>query len=316
MPRDYYQILGVDRKAEPAAIKKAYRKLAKKLHPDVNKTPEASSQFNELQEAFDAISDPDKRSRYDQFGHAGLQGDPDPFAGSRTYTTPGGFSFNAEGMGQGFSLDDVFSQFFGGGGPGSSGPAGPFGPGPGQARPQAQQAAHQKPADQHHTVGVPFETAMSGGSIGLKLTGAGGSQTIDVKIPKGIGDGTQMRLRGKGANGGDLILTVRIEAHAYFTRRGLDLTLDVPISLEEALFGATVEVPTRSGRADLKIPAGTSGGTKLRLRGAGVENAKAERGDLYAIIRIDIPEDLAEEDLAALEQLKGKLPDPRRRVEW
>ncbi|MDX1564458.1 MAG: DnaJ domain-containing protein, partial [Phycisphaeraceae bacterium] len=169
MPRDYYDILGVDRKAEPAQIKKAYRRLAKKHHPDVDQSEGAAKRFNEIQEAYDVLNDPEKRKRYDRFGHAGVHAEADPFASGAgtTYTTPGGFSFNAEGMGEGFSLDDVFAQFFGGGGPRAQ--AHPF-QGRASAGPRSRTTARSRPADQHHTVRVPFETALSGGSVGLKLS--------------------------------------------------------------------------------------------------------------------------------------------------
>ena len=315
MPRDYYEILGVDRKAEPGQIKKAYRRLAKKHHPDVDKTEGAATRFNEIQEAYDVLNDPDKRKRYDRFGHAGVHAEADPFAsgGATTYTTPGGFSFNAEGMGEGFSLDDVFSQFFGGSGPRAK--ANPF-QGRGAAGSRGYTTARSRPADQHHTIHVPFDTALSGGSVALKLSGINGTQNIDVKIPKGIGDGAHLRLRGKGGGGADLILTIRIDDHPYFTRRGLDLNVDVPISVPEALFGASVDVPTPTGKAALKIPPKTGGGAKLRLKGAGVDNAKGERGDLYARIRIDIPGDLEEKDLQTLKSLQDRWPDPRRNVRW
>ncbi len=315
MPRDYYDILGLQRKAEPAQIKKAYRKLAKQYHPDVNKSADAATRFNEIQEAYDVLGDAEKRKRYDRFGHAGVHAEADPFAaGGTTYTTPGGFSFNAQGMGEGFSLDDVFSQFFGGGSPGAA--ADPFRTHRASAGPAARAAQQTKPADQHHAIGVPFATALSGGSVGLKLSGAGRSQAIDVKIPKGIGDGAHLRLKGKGSGGGDLILTIQIQPHPYFTRRGLDLNLDVPISIHEAIFGASIEVPTPTGKAVLKVPAGTGGGSKLRLKGAGVENAKGERGDLYARIRIDVPKDMAAEDLEAIKAFEGKWPNPRHNVRW
>jgi len=151
---------------------------------------------------------------------------------------------------------------------------------------------------------------------------ANGTETIDVKIPKGLTDGAKLRLRGRGqpsptgGSRGDLMLTVRVAEHPYYRRDGLNLYVDVPISIDEAVFGTTVQVPTLEGKASLKIPAGTSSNRKLRLRGAGIENEKGQKGDLYAVSRIDVPDELTDEQREAFEPLRGNLPDPRRNVSW
>jgi molecular chaperone DnaJ len=218
MPRDYYEILGVPRTADQNQIKKAYRKLAKKYHPDVNKEEGAEEKFAEAQEAYDVLSDPEKRKKYDRFGHAGVhaggggEGGPGGAGGRaythRTYTTPGGFSFEAEDLGEGFSIDDLFSQFFGGGGRGGAGfggragARGPGGPGGGYGGfgggGAGTRARQQKGQDVRQTITVPFEQAAKGGTAALRIAGPNGTETIDVKIPKGITDGAKLRLRGRG----------------------------------------------------------------------------------------------------------------------
>lgn len=335
MPRDYYDILGVSKTADAAAIKKAYRKLAKKYHPDVNKTDAARAKFSELQEAYDVLTDDHKRKLYDQFGHAGVNpgaAGPGPggpgfggFGGGRrkTYAGPGGFNVRFEDLGGGGSgpgsvrLDDVFEQLFGGhgrpsgfGGFGQTPPPG-AGPGPGA-----------RGGDVETEVTVPFDQAARGGTVSLRLAGPRGAQTLDVKIPQGVADGAKLRLRGKGSPSpgggpaGDIILTIHVAEHPHFKRRGLDVYLDVPISIDEAAFGASVEVPTLTGKATLKIPPGTSSGQKLRLRGAGIENTRGSRGDLLAVIQVHVPKHLDDAARAALEKLRGKLPDPRQDAGW
>jgi len=324
MARDYYDILGVSRQADATAIKKAYRKLAKKYHPDVNQDAEAKQKFAEVQEAYEVLSDEKKRKLYDQFGHAGVKsgsasGGPDaggfnPFGGGGgswrgTNAGPGGFSFRSEGF-EAEGMDDLFSQFFGGGG------------GFGGRRAGARQRPNVRGQDFEHAITVPFDTAAKGGTVALRLTISGKPQTIDVKVPKGTAHNAKLRVRGKGhpsptgGQAGDLILTVHIAEHPYFRRVGLNLEVDVPISIAEAAFGGEVEVPTLKGRATLKVPAGSGGGRKLRLRGAGIEDTKGKQGDLYAVLRIDVPTKLTDEQRDLLEQLQPTLPNPRRDVKW
>jgi DnaJ-class molecular chaperone len=331
MPRDYYDILEITRTAAPEAIKKAYRRLAKRYHPDVNKDTDASSRFREVQEAYDVLSDPKKRKLYDQFGHAGVQagateGAGDPFGTHSHHTNagPGGFSFRFDQGGDAGQFGDLFEQMFGGQRRGFGGPRGGRSAGFGGMGGMGGGGGGGplKGEDLEHTITVPFDVAAGGGTITMQLSGPGGSQTIDVKIPKAVAEGARLRVRGKGhpsATGGatgDLILTVKIAEHPYFRREGIDLYVDVPISIDEAVFGATVEVPTLDGKAKLKVPPGTGGGRKLRLRGAGLESTKGAKGDLYAVLHIDVPAKLTDEQRAALESLRGQLPDPRRDVKW
>jgi molecular chaperone DnaJ len=322
MPRDYYEILGVPRTADEETIKKAYRKLAKKYHPDVNKAPDAAKQFAEVTEAYETLSNADKRKLYDQFGHAapGSGRGPSGGGGARGahYSGPGGFNFSQSDFAQDVDLNSIFEQFFGGAPGGRRGPGfGGFGGAGGGRRAGAQ--ANVAGEDLETEVTIPFEQAATGGSITLRLSGGGGGgdQVIDVKIPRGIADGAKLRLRGKGhpspmgGEAGDLLITVHVSDHAYFKRQGLDLYVDVPIAIDEALFGASVDVPTLSGKVTMKITPASSSGTKLRARGAGIENAKGEKGDLYAVLQIVVPRSLTPEQKMALEALKGTLGNPR-----
>ncbi len=326
MAKDYYNILGVPRTADDTAIKKAYRKLAKKYHPDVNTEPEAGQRFAEVQEAYEVLSDKGKRRRYDQYGHAGVHGGATgaggegPFGGGwrASNTGPGGFSFRTASVDPS-EFEDLFGQFFGGRGRQAGGAGGfaGFGGGAGTSTRRPR-----KGRDIEHTLTVPFVTAARGGTTSIRLGGGGADQTLDVKVPAGTADGAKLRLRGKGqptpagGEAGDLILTIRVADHPYFRRDGLDLEVDVPISIDEAVFGATVDVPTLNGRATLKVPPGSGGGRKLRLRGAGIRNSRGQQGDLYAVLRIDVPETLTDEQRQGFERLRGELPDPRRNVDW
>ena len=312
MPRDYYDILKVGRTADKTEIKKAYRKLAKQYHPDVNKEPGAEDQFHQIQEAYEVLSDSEKRSLYDKFGHAGVHGGAraasggfDPFGGATrgSHGGPGGFDFDFRMDGDG--AENIFRQFFGGGGGGGGGRGG--------------QRRKPKPgADFHHTVQVSFLEAIKGCTIDLQLTSTTGKiQTIEVSIPKGTKPDSKLRIPGKGHPSptggppGDVILTVKVGSHPSFKREGLDLYVDVPVSIDEAIFGTKVEVSGVDGSVDLTVPGGTTAGKKLRVRGLGIEDNRNNRGDLYATIQIDIPKELPEDVKSIFEQLRGKLPNPR-----
>ena len=355
--RDYYDILGVSKKAEAAEIKKAHRKLARKYHPDVNKDdPRAAEHFQEVQEAYDVLSDADKRRRYDQFGHGGVGasggggagGGYDPFeafrraqqsGGSRGRPTSGGGGFGGfGGMGGGGGpggvrvedlnpedledlkngqFGDVFDQLFG-----NSGPFGRRGARPRPAPGDYAQNRAARPAELNveYPVGVDFADAAFGTTVPIKLNRGGQIEGIDVKIPAGVKDGQRVRIKGRGnqAGGatGDLILIVSVKAHPYFRRDGIDVLLDVPISLYEAVLGAKVEVPTLEGRVDLTIPPGSSGGQKLRVKGQGMRRGE-DRGDQYVVLKVVVPKDLDDADRAAIETIRDKHPvSPRADVGW
>jgi len=309
-PRDYYEILGVDRSAGSDEIRSAHRRLAREHHPDLNDDPASAERFNEIQQAYDVLSDPEKRTKYDRFGHAGVGvGDP----GSQR-TSPGAW--------QDVTPDDfesIFGEAFGGrsrrgggfsgfGGFGGGGPAGPI-----------------KGRDLEHDLEIGFAAAAFGGTERLRTADATGeSNEIDVKIPAGINDGATLRIRGKGLPGqhggpdGDLLLKVRIGRHPWFHRDRLDLEVNVPVTIVEASLGAEVQVPLLKGTATLKVPPGIRSGSRLRLKGKGIEDSKGRQGDLYAVLEILAPmsDELTEEDRAALGDLGDRLPNPRLDTPW
>ncbi|MBA3878685.1 MULTISPECIES: DnaJ C-terminal domain-containing protein [Sphingomonas] len=280
---DPYQILGVARGASEADIKKAYRKLAKELHPDRNKdNPKAAERFSRVTNAYDLLSDKDKRARFDR-GEIDGDGNPAGF-GFRQGPTPnnGGFSPGAGGFdmgGDAGDFSDIFEGLFGGrrAGGGFSGGFGRRGPQP-------------KGANRPYRLSVPFADAAC--LTPQRITLADG-KTIDLKLPAGVETGTQMRLSGKGDPGpggpGDAIVTVEIQPHRFFTRDGDDVRLDLPVSLAEAVLGASVRVPTVSGAVMLTIPAGSSSGKVLRLKGRGFHGKTGSRGDQLVTLMVDLP---------------------------
>jgi DnaJ-class molecular chaperone len=292
MALDLYQRLGVQRGASEAEIKKAYRSLAKQLHPDRNKDkPDAAKRFAEVTQAYDLLSDGDKRARYDR-GEIDEEGNPKmPFGGgfggysSGAGPQPGanGFeNFDFGGGADAADLSDLFEGLFG---------SATRGRGPGGFGGFRQRArAPQKGADIAYRLKIPFVDA-----VALKpqrITLADG-KTIDVKLPKGLEDGTRIRLAGKGAEGpggrGDAIVTIEIAPHAFFRREGNDIRLDLPVTLKEAVLGAKVKVPTPEGAVMLTIPKGTTSGKVLRLKERGFTARNGKRGDQLVAIEVDVP---------------------------
>jgi curved DNA-binding protein len=319
--RDYYELLGVARDATADEIRKAFRKLARQYHPDVNKSPDAATRFAEINEAYEVLSDAQKRKAYDQFGHAGV-GVGAPGGGRATWTSTGGPG--GPGGAGGFDVDDlgsIFEEMFG-----ARGGASPFGgragsPFGGAAGPRAAPPP-QRGRDLRHEITVSFMTAARGGKEQLRLSGEGGAETISVTIPPGIESGAKLRVKGKGQPGmlngppGDLMLTVKVGNHPYFRREGLDLMVDVPITIVEAVTGATVSVPLLEGTVDLKVPPGSSSGQKLRVRGKGLKGPGGKRGDFYAVIQIVAPTSLSDEAMKALENAGAELKNPRESAPW
>lgn len=325
--RDYYDILGVKRGATEEEIKRAYRKLARQHHPDVSKDPDASRKFSEVQEAYDVLSDEEKRKAYDRFGHAGVgagagAGGGEGYAGrgGQTYTWtnvaggPGGGGFDEGDIGS------IFEEIFGGR-PGGSGMGG-FGSSGFGTRARAK-SRPQRGRDIDHAVTVGFEEAARGGTHTVRVRRGGSTQTIDVTIPPGIHDGAKLRVRGAGAPSttggppGDLILNISVGSHPWFRREGLDLLIDVPISIAEAALGTKVTLPTLNRRhVDLTIPKGSSSGTRLRVREMGIEDSAGKKGDLYAVVKIVAPRSLNPEDEAALKKMKDRLGPVRTGKPW
>ena len=293
---DPYATLGVSRSATEAEIKSAYRKLAKELHPDRNKdNPKAAEKFSQVTQAYDLLSDKTKRGKFDR-GEIDADGNPaNPFAGMGG--GGGGFrgqqgGFRAEdfqGFGNdGIDLGDIFEGLFGGGGGRRSPGGGGFGQ---QRRPPPP----QKGADIAYRLRVSFTDAAA--RKDQRITLADG-KTIDLKLPAGVEDGTQMRLKGKGEQGpggaGDGIVTIAVDKHKFFHREGDDVRMDLPITLDEAVGGAKVKCPTVDGAVFLTIKPGTHGGTVMRLKGKGFSKKDSNRGDQLVTLEIQLPEDIDE----------------------
>lgn len=304
--RDYYEALGVPRDATENQIRVAYRKLARENHPDVNKDPDAEDRFKEVSEAYEVLRDPEKRKAYDQFGanwRAGQDVSGEPGFGGGAGGGPGGVHVDFGEDGGDFS--DFFENLFGHGGAA----------GGGGSRRAGYASMPMRGPDYEAALDLTLEEAAAGGTRSMSFTDG---KSYDVAIPVGIHDGQRIRLAGEGgagANGGpagDLFLRVHILPHRTFKVDGQNLTVDLPISPAEAALGATVPVPTLGGSATVRIPAGTSSGRKLRLRGKGMPSGRSEeRGDLLAAVKIVIPKDLSDRERELYEQLAAVTKDPR-----
>jgi DnaJ-class molecular chaperone len=301
---DLYSTLGVKRDAGEADIKKAYRKLAKELHPDRNKdNPAASARFNKVTQAYDILTDKDKRARYDR-GDIDEDGNPKmPFGygGGGAGARPGG-GFGGGGFGSrpgagggGFGgaeevdLSDILDGIFGGNQRRGGAPGGGFGGFGGGAR---RSATPQKGADIPYRLPVSFEDAAALREQRVTLQGG---KTVSIKLPKGVEEGTRIRLAGQGQAGpggnGDAIVTISITPHRFYTRDGDNIRLDLPISLDEALLGAKVKVPTVDGPVMVGVPKGSSSGKTLRLKGKGFTGKNGVRGDQLVTLMVDVPAD-------------------------
>lgn len=312
--KDYYATLGVKKDASQDDIQKAYRKLARKYHPDVNKEPSAEVKFKEVGEAYEVLKDPDKRKKYDQFGSAwkrtqqgggpppGYEGMPFDFGGFEGFDFSGFAGAGGGGAGpEGFS--SFFEMLFGSGGPGGASgrrTARGFG-GRGRAR----------GGDTEATIQLTLDEAVRGGTREITLSDpeTGQRKTLSVRIPEGIRPGQKIRLAGQGQSGfdgspaGDLLLKVEILSDPRFRIDGSDIHTTVPVTPWEAALGGEAEVETPTGTVRVRIPAGTSSGRKIRLRERGLSAPGSKKGDLFAEFRIVVPEQLSERERALFEQL-------------
>ncbi|KPK17116.1 MAG: hypothetical protein AMJ62_02545 [Myxococcales bacterium SG8_38] len=312
--RDFYKTLGVSRDASPEEIKKAYRRLARELHPDRNPDDKrAEERFKDVSTAYEVLSAPEKRKLYDEFGEMGLREGFDPEAyrtATQGFGGAGGFDFGdlfgaaARGRRRGsatqfeFNLEDLFGV----GGPG----------------PSAYARAPRRGADLESEITVDFRDAVLGCTKELNLRSAEGERTLKVRIPAGVHNEGKIRLRGQGGEGihggppGDLVLTVRVRKHPYFSMKGKQLHVKVPVTPLEAYAGAKVSVPTPEGSVQLTVPAGSESGAKLRLRGKGVAAKGGQRGDLIAHLEVVLPKsrsEAVEEALKTVEEAFDR--DPR-----
>jgi DnaJ-class molecular chaperone len=323
--RDYYEVLGVGRNATADEIRKAHRKLVRQYHPDANRNnPLAGEKFKEVQEAYDVLSEPDKRRQYDELGHSAFdpraanpQPGEDPMEALRRANAGRNYrawkaspnvtveDFDFGNSGGGFS--DIFEQFLGGAGRGGRRRSGPV--------------QDERGADIEHAVTLTFEQAARGCTIPLQINREGRIETIDLKIPAGVKEGSRVRLRGKGQAGmgghhGDLYIVTHVTEHAFFRREDLDVYIDLPISLYEALLGTKVDVPTLDGRVTLTVPPGTSSGAKLRIKGRGIRRGE-EHGDQFAVVKIIVPKGLDEDGKDTIEKLAARYPvNARLDVRW
>jgi DnaJ-class molecular chaperone len=298
---DPYSVLGVSKKASEAEIKKAFRALAKKYHPDKHGGDEAAAKkFKEISGAYDILGDNDKRGKFDRgeideqgnprgfdprqgggFGGGGFEGNPFGFGGGGGRQGPGGFEYTYTGGGpggaEGFRAEDIFADLFGG---------------------RGRRAQPRRGEDYALNVTVSFEEAARGGTRRVTLPDG---RNVDVRIPVGIRDGQQVRLKGQGAPGGnggpagDILIQVAVAAHPYLTRDGRDLKMDLPVSLKEAVLGGKVQVPTLTGPVTLTVPPGSNTGSTLRLRGKGIpahgsSSGGEPAGDMYVKLAVTLPE--------------------------
>jgi len=316
--KDYYDILGLPRNATDEQIKKAYRELVRKYHPDVSKDPNATEKFKEIQEAYQVLSDPKKRAAYDQFGRAGVGMGTGASSGPQWHYGPGGqevytWTSSSSREGMDFDIGDIFSEIFG--------RRSPFN----KSSRRTRRASPVKGQDAEHHVTLPFEQAVWGTKLRLQIQSPDKPtpETIEVKIPAGVTEGTKIRVRGKGQPGiaggmpGDLYIITHIRPHRFFRREGNDIYIDLPITVVEAIKGAKITIPTIDGPALITVPPGTSSGQKLRLKGKGVPNPKtSKRGDQYAIVKIVVPKIKTDGFDECLGKIAKLTEDPRKNLGW
>jgi DnaJ-class molecular chaperone len=309
MANDYYKVLGVERTASAEEISKAYRKLARKHHPDLNPDDKnAKKRFQEIQQAYDCLNDPEKRSLFDQYGANYEQfGGRNPFAKGQpggSSAGAGGASFDfgdifGQGAAGGVDLGDIFRQFGGGGG--------------GRSR----KSAAAKGQDIAAEIAVPLHTIIHGGETRIQVDRDSKLESISVKIPAGIEPGKKIRLRGQGqpspsGKPGDLILKINVEPHPYFKIVGHNIELRLPISIPEAVQGARIDVPTPAGTVTLTLPPMSSSGKKLRIKGQGLKGSDGTVGDMTVELLIKLPEATSQAVLGSIDSWTSAYVKPIR----
>jgi molecular chaperone DnaJ len=305
--RDLYEVLGIKKEASSDEIKKAFRKKAMQYHPDKNPGDKtAEDKFKEVNEAYEILSDADKKDKYDRFGFAGI--DPNAAFGGgygqqrshggqgggyQTYGNFNGSDFEYYDF-SGSGFESIFGDLFGGGGFGSA----------------QRKAGPRKGASLQTSISLTFEEAAFGTKKRVKLN----DKTISITIPEGIDNGSKISLKGQGQPGtnggadGDLIVQINVQPHSRFTRKGLDLYIDVPVSVTQAALGASIIVPTLTDKVSYKVPAGTQPNTVFRLREKGIKDSKKKKiGDLYVKVLVKIPTNLTKEQRDLLEKLDSTL---------
>lgn len=325
MEDDLYNILGVSRDADTAEIKKAYREMARKYHPDINPDdPESEEKFKKASAAFEVLGDAEKRKLYDEFGLEGLREgfDPEQARKYQKWQQAGGAGFGGAGRGgrrvyrrgggKATSFEDLFGDIFGGRSPYDTSDFGDFG----------GFQAPMKGRDLKASVQLDFVRAIEGGEMELNV----GGKTLKVRVPAGVRDGERLRLKGKGGAApntqygkgepGDLFLEISVDSHPVMRREGLDLYLDVPVTIPEAIAGTQVNVPTPWGEYKVTVPEGVHSGAKLRLKGQGVRRG-GDRGNFYVVVQIHTPDRIDDAVIETSRQLDEAYEnDVRADLRW
>jgi len=310
--RDYYEILGVARSAKEEEIKKSYRKLARKYHPDLNPNNKQSEEkFKEIQEAYEVLSDAEKRRRYDQLGanwKNGAEFTPPPNWGG------GGFQgtinmedlFGRAGQQRSTAFSDFFEMIFGG--VGGAAETGGFGGGAAGAGARARSGRTAPRGEAETELALPLEELHRGTQRKLTVQLGNTEKTIDIRIPPGARDDTKLRIPGGSPNGGDLYVRLRQQPHPRFTVNGDDTEVEVSIAPWEAALGANIQVPTLDGSSEIRIPAGVASGQRIRLRGQGLNIRGGARGDHYVRLKIVLPKELTDAEKKLFEELAKVSP--------
>jgi len=303
--RDYYEILGVSRSAKEDEIKKTYRKLARKYHPDLNPNNKQSEEkFKEIQEAYEVLSDPEKRRKYDTLGanwKNGAEFTPPPNWGGFQGTINVEDLFGRAGQQRSNAFSDFFEMLFGGVGGGAG--MGGFGGGTAGAGTRSRAGARTPRAEAETELNLPLEDMHRGTQRKLTVRLGNTEKTIDVRIPPGARDASKIRIPGGGPGGGDLYVVLHQEPHPSFKVNGDDTEVEVAIAPWEAALGTSIQVPTLDGNAEIRIPPGVASGQRLRLRGQGLNLRGGGRGDHYVRLKIVVPKELTDAERKLFEEL-------------